>query len=169
MNMKFLSSDLVEMLGKLMNNEDIVKLVGNDTHRPYESDRKPISAIAPNGTDQRFLPYPFDVEYREGIRSQIHIYYPAMTFEGNDIVENVIVWFDIVCHTDLWLIEKHLEGTRYEKLIRPYELAKGIANEMKKVTVNRRDLTIDLVSFDHLAVNENYQAIRLEGRLTNWQ
>jgi lipopolysaccharide biosynthesis protein len=168
MNMDFLSSDLVEILGKLMRNDNIAKLVGNDITRPFESDRKAIGELAPFGLDQRFFPYPFNIEYKENIRSQVHIYFPTMTFESNDVVENILVWFDIVIHKDLWLIEKREENA-YQKLIRPYEIAHYIAVEMKRIDLNRRDLMIDLVSFDHLSVNENYHAIRLEGRLMNWQ
>jgi hypothetical protein len=169
MNINSISSDVVEILGKLMYNNNIVKLIGNDIVRPFEQDAKPISKIAPTGIDERFLPLPFPIEYREGIRSQIHVYVPSMTFVSNDIVQNIVVWFDIVVHKDLWLIERRLENNRFKKLIRPYEVAREIANEMKRFEIGERDLTIDLVAFDHLGVNDNYQAIRLEGNLTTWR
>lgn len=169
MNLATISSDLVNLLGKLLRDNEILHLVGNDVNRPFEMAMKNVSTLAPNGSDQRFFPYPFNVEYTEGLRSQVHLYFPSMLFENNDIVENIVVWFDIVVHKELWLIEKRLADGTYAKLIRPYEIAQQIAETIKKVEQGTRDLKIDLVAFDHLGVNANYQAIRLEGKLLNWQ
>lgn len=167
MNLQTISSDLVNLLGKLLRDDDLLYLVGNDVMRPFEAAKKNVSLLAPNGTDQRFFPYPFNVEYKEGLRSQVHIYFPAMTFESNDIVENILIWFDIVVHKELWLIEKRLADGSVAKLIRPYEIAQNIAETIKRVE-SGRDLRVDLTNFDHLGVNANYQAIRIEGRLVNF-
>jgi hypothetical protein len=169
MNMQTISSDLVVFIGKLLSEEEIIFLVGNDHIRPFEQAKKSVGSLAPFGSDQRLYPYPFNVDYNEGMRSQIHLYFPTMDFNSNDIVEDIIIWFDIVVHKELWLIEKQNTEGRYEKLIRPYEIAQSISEIVKRVDVGDRDLKVDLVSFDHLGVNENYQAIRLEGRLVNWQ
>lgn len=168
-NLKTISSDLVIFIGKLLQDNELIFLVGNDDIRPFEMPKKSIASLAPMGTDQRFFPYPFNVEYREGRRSQVHLYFPTMIFRENDIVEDIIIWFDIVVHKELWLIEKRADNGTFQKLIRPYEIAQNIAETIKRVDVGEIDLKVDLVSFDHLGVNENYQAIRLEGRLINWQ
>lgn len=169
MNLNTISSDLVSLLGKLLNEEELIYLVGNDGTRPFDMPKKSIGSLAPNGADQRFYPYPFNVEYNEGQRSQVHLYFPSMLFENNDIVEDIVIWFDVVVHKELWLIEKRQADGSIEKLIRPYEIVQKIAETIKRVDKDARDLSIDLVSFDHLGVNANYQAIRLEGRLLNWQ
>jgi hypothetical protein len=168
-NLQTISSDLVTFLGKFLQDNDLIYLVGNDDIRPYELPKKSVGSLAPMGTDQRFFPYPFNIEYREGRRSQVHLYFPSMTFENNDIVEDIIIWFDIVVHKELWLIEKRADNGLFQKLIRPYEIARKIAEIIKRVDVGEIDLKVDLNAFDHLAVNENYQAIRIEGRLVNWQ
>ncbi len=168
-NLKTISSDLVIFIGKLLQDDDLIFLVGNDDIRPYELPKKSVGSLAPLGSDQRFFPYPFNVQYNEGRRSQIHLYFPRMTFTENDIVEDIIIWFDIVIHKELWLIEKRADNGTFQKLIRPYEIAQNISEIAKRFDVGEIDLKVDLVSFDHLAVNENYQAVRLEGRLINWQ
>jgi hypothetical protein len=169
MNLQTISSDLVTFLGKFLKDDELIYLVGNDVTRPFEMAKKSVSTLAPNGSDQRFYPYPFNVEYKEGQRSQIHLYFPSMLFQNNDIVEDIVIWFDIVVHKELWLIEKKLADGSIAKLIRPYEIAQQIAEIVKRVDIGTRDLKIDLVAFDHLGVNSNYQAIRLEGKLLNWQ
>jgi hypothetical protein len=169
MNLISISSDLVSLLSKLLREDELLYLVGNDVTRPFDMPKKSVSSLAPNGSDQRFYPYPFNIEYNEGQRSQVHLYFPSMLFTNNDIVEDIIVWFDVVVHKELWLVEKRMDNGSVAKLIRPYEIIQKIAESVKKVEEDTRDLKIDLVSLDHLAVNANYQAIRLEGRLINWQ
>lgn len=169
MNLSTISSDLVGLLGKLLRDDELIYLVGNDIARPFEGAKKSVGELAPLGTDQRFYPYPFNVEYKEGMRSQIHVYFPSMVFVNNDVVEDSVVWFDVVVHKELWLIEKRLADGTIAKLVRPYEIVQNIAEIIKRVERDTRDLKIDLISFDHLGVNANYQAIRLEGRLVSWQ
>jgi hypothetical protein len=159
MKLDELSSDLIEVIGICLESQNLAKLLFYTSSKPLQEAPITTSEIAPFGRRERILPYPFDLNYKADQRSQLHIYFPSLEFKNNTIVEDTLIWFDIVVHKKLWLI---LDDTRVrnEKKIRPYEIAKEIAN-----------LTNDychLLTLNHLAVNEEYDALRLEARIRNF-
>ena len=156
MKLQSLSKDLIGLIGNLLDNQRLAKML-------FYTDAKPISQpsinpviLAPFSKSERILPYPFDIEFTEEIRSQLHIYFPRLEFINNEIVENILVYFDIVVHKSIWTILSE----NNEKIIRPYEIAKEVIYELK-----------DICSFNemsHLAVNEEFQALRIEAQIIRW-
>jgi hypothetical protein len=156
MKLLTLSDDLVNLMGSLLSNMELAKLVYYTNANPlHQSNFNPVD-IAPFGSKERILPHPFDIEYTADVRSQIHIYFPVLEFENNQIVEDCLVFFDVVVHTSIWTIID-LNG---KKKIRPYEIARNIINEL-----------VDVCSFQemtHLAVNDQFQAIRIQAQIIRW-
>jgi hypothetical protein len=151
-----LSDDLVNLMGGLLDNQELGKLLYYSVSNPLNQPNIVITDLAPFGKFERILPHPFDVEYTADIRSQLNIYFPRLEFINNQIVEDVLVFFDIVVHKSIWTIRDD-EG---KKKIRPYEIARHVIKELIDVC--------DFHEMTHLAVNEEFQALRLEGQIIRW-
>ena len=156
MKLQSLSKDLIGLIGNLLDNQRLAKML-------FYTDAKPISQpninpviLAPFSKSERILPYPFDIEFTEEIRSQLHIYFPRLEFINNEIVENILVFFDIVVHKSIWTII----DIKNQKKIRPYEIARHVIFEMKD--------TCTFTEMTHLAVNQEFQALRLEAEIVRW-
>lgn len=156
MKLLTLSDDLVNLMGSLLSNKELAKLVYYTHANPLsQPDFNPVD-IAPFGTKERILPHPFDIDYTEDVRSQIHIYFPILEFENNQIVENCLVFFDVIVHTSIWTIL----DLNHKKKIRPYEIAKNIIYELKNVC--------SFEEMTHVAVNDEFQCIRIQGQIIRW-
>jgi hypothetical protein len=156
MKLLTLSDDLINLMGTLLTNNELAKLVYYTQANPLSQPNFNIVEIAPFGKKERILPHPFDIDYTEDVRSQIHIYFPVLEFENNQIVEDCLVFIDVVVHTSIWTIV----DSNGRKKIRPYEIARNIIHELK-----------DICSFQemtHLAVNDQFQALRIQGQIIKW-
>lgn len=156
MKLQTLSDDLVSMMGGLLDNQDLGKMLYYSVSNPLNQANINLIDLAPFGKYERILPHPFDIEYNADIRSQLHIYYPRLAFVNNEIVENALVFFDIVVHKSLWTIR----DVENKKKIRPIEIARLVINELKHVC--------EFIEMTHLDVNTDYQCIRLEAEITRW-
>jgi len=156
MKLLTLSDDLVNLMGSLLSNMELAKLVYYTKANPLAQPDFNIVDIAPFGSKERIIPHPFDIDYTEDVRSQIHIYFPILEFENNQIVEDCLVFFDVIVHTSLWTIV----DLDHKKKIRPYEIARNIIHELKDVC-SFQEMT-------HLAVNEEFQAIRVQAQILKW-
>lgn len=156
MKLLTLSDDLVNLMGKLLANQSLGKLVYYTVPNPLNQANLILSDLAPFGKYERILPHPFDIDYTADIRSQIHIYFPRLEFINNQIVENVLVFFDIVVHKSIWTIRDDTN----KKKIRAYEIARHIISDLKSVC--------EFTEMTHLSVNEEFQALRLEAEIIRW-
>jgi len=156
MKLLTLSDDLVKLMGSLLTNMELAKLVYYTQSNPLDQPNFNPVEIAPFGKKERILPHPFDIDYTADIRSQIHIYFPILEFENNQILENCMVFIDIVVHSSIWTI---IDSNKKKK-IRPYEIARHIVYALK-----------DVCSFEemtHLAVNDQFQCMRIQGQIIRW-
>lgn len=156
MKLLTLSDDLVNLMGSLLSNMELAKLVYYTNGSPLTQPNFNPVDIAPFGSKERILPHPFDIDYTADVRSQIHIYFPVLEFENNQIVEDCLLFIDVVVHTSIWTIV----DSNGKKKIRPYEIARNIINEF-----------VDVCSFQemtHLAVNDQFQAIRIQAQIIKW-
>lgn len=156
MKLQTLSDDLVGMMGGLLDNQALGKLLFYTVSNPLNQPNLNLVDLAPFGAFERILPHPFDIEYNADIRSQLHIYFPRLAFVNNEIVENALVFFDIVCHKSIWTFR----DDNNRKKIRPIEVARHIIYEMKDVC--------SFIEMTHLDVNTDYQCLRLEAELIRW-
>lgn len=154
MKLENMSYNLVNVIDKVLRNIKLAKYLYNNTNDPLLTMVNPTD-IAPFGSKERILPYPFDTEFKGEQRSQLHVYFPELEFKNNEHVEDTIIWFDIVVHKKLWLFMEN-----GKKLIRPYEIAKEIVNELEG--------TCDFIGGSHLTVNEEFDSFRLEARIRDW-
>jgi hypothetical protein len=156
MKLLTLSDDLVGLMGNLLDSQQLGKLIFYTVANPLSQPNINVVDLAPFGKYERILPHPFDVDYTADVRSQINVYFPRLEFINNQIVENILVFFDIVVHKSLWTIRDE----NNKKKIRPYEIAKLIINELKEYC--------EFTEMTHLAVNEEFQCIRLEAEIIRW-
>lgn len=161
MELNRLSSNLISIIDELLRNQELVNLVANIGNNPLQTNVNP-NSIAPRAKNERVIPYPFDVEFKSDVRSQVHIYYPFVTMDNNANVGKVGLVFDIVVHKDIWLYSEN-----GKKLVRPYEIISQIFK-----TFNKRDIPnlgkIHFLDMVHIVVNENFEGIRLTARFTEF-
>lgn len=161
MNFDRLSSNIITIIGEVLKNQSLVNCIGWNGDNPSAQNISP-SEIAPKGKGERVFPYPFDVTFKEDVRTQLHIYYPNLTFESNGHVGRAIIFFDIVVHKDIWLFMD--DG---KKVIRPYEIAKLILDSFKDKNVEGLG-EIHFVSADHTVVNEQFEGFRIAATTTEF-
>jgi hypothetical protein len=156
MKLLTMSDDLVNLMGVLLTDESLAKLIYYPHANPLnQPDFNPV-LIAPFGKYERIIPHPFDINYTEDVRSQVHVYFPQLEFQNNEIVEDVTAFFDVVVHTNIWTILDQ----NGKKKIRPYEIARLIIHNLKDYC--------SFVEMSHLAVNEEFQALRIEAQIVKW-
>lgn len=160
MSINRLSVILVETIGQLLSNQNIVNYVGHDSNNPENANIIP-STIAPKGVDERILPYPFDITYSGDARSQVHVYFPQFDYVNNGHATKVTMYIDIVVNKDIWLVQ---QGT--EKIIRPYKIADLIEDHFKDKITNVGKM--HFIAGDHLTINPKYDCIRLTINLTEF-
>ena len=156
MKLLTLSDDLINLMGSLLSNMELAKLVYYTQANPLSQPNFNSVDIAPFGSKERILPHPFDIDYTLDVRSQIHIYFPLLEFENNQILEDCLVFFDVVVHTSIWTIV----DSKGKKKIRPYEIARNIIHELKDVC-SFQEMT-------HLSVNDQFQALRIQAQIIRW-
>lgn len=161
MNFNRLSSNIITIIGEVLKNQDLVNCIGWSGDDPSNQAINP-SDIAPRGKGERIFPYPFDVSFKDDIRTQLHVYYPNLSFENNGHAGRAVILFDIVVHKDIWLMMD-----RGEKVIRPYEIARLILDAFKDKNVEGLG-EIHFVSADHTVVNEQFEGFRLVATSTEF-
>lgn len=161
MNFDRLSQNMITIIGEVLKNQQLVNYLSVNSDNP-SSTNIPSLTIAPNGINQRVFPYPFDTTFKDDVRSQLHIYYPKITFENNGNAGRAIVIFDIVVHKDIWLVQDN-----GQKVIRPYQIATLIFNTFKDKHVKGLG-QIHFVGADHTVINEQFEGFRLVARLTEF-
>jgi hypothetical protein len=163
--LELLSANLVQTIESCVRNEDLVKLLYYNGMNPLSNTPVNPSLIAPFGEEERIFAYPFNVNFVGKEKSQLHIYYPDLKFKNNAYVEKVVVWFDIVVHKRLWLTAQD-----NKKIVRPYEIASLIARQFDGTIPNTKGTVgkLDFLAMGHVAVNEEFDAIRLEAIMTNY-
>jgi hypothetical protein len=112
--------------------------------------------------DERIFPYPFDINFKNDVRSQLHIYYPNLSFENNGNAGKSVILFDIVVNLDIWLVKD-----RAKKIIRPYEIMKLILETFKDKNIEGLG-ELHFIKADHVVVNERFQGIRLVATTTDF-
>lgn len=164
MNFQRLSSNLIDIIDEILKNQELVNLIGYNKNFPILEPDTPINPkdIAPYGSKQRIFPYPFDVEYDEDIRSQLHIYYPNFTFVNNSKASEVIVIFDIVVHKKIWLM---LDNGN--KVVRPYQIVKKILEIFKDKRIGNLG-KIHFIEGSHTVINREFEGIRLVAKFTEF-
>jgi hypothetical protein len=165
MKLELLSPNLVQIIDRCVKCENLGKLLYYNTQNPLTNIPVNPSVIAPFGSSERILPYPFDITFKDEERSQIHIYYPDITFINNANVEQASVWFDIVVHKKLWLYMQ--DNVKY---VRPYEIA-SLITYLFDGTIPNTKSTVGELNFSgmgHVVVNEEFNALRLEAKMTTF-
>jgi hypothetical protein len=161
MDFERLSSNLIAIVDEVLRNQDVVNYIGYDSNEPESQSINPVS-IAPYGEDERIFVYPFDVNYKGDIRTQLHVYYPEFELVNNANVGRIHVLFDIVCHRNIWLV---MDKDR--KLIRPYQIVKCLTDSFRGRIVPNLG-KIHFKDGSHVAVNSEFECIRLVATITEF-
>lgn len=161
MDLQRLSSNLISVIDEVLKNQDLVNLIGNDGDNPSSTNIL-AKTIAPKGVNERILPYPFDLSFKGDVRSQLHIYYPRVSFVNNGQVGKVMLMFDIVVHKNIWL---YVDNGK--KLIRPYQMLKHLVDSFKDKRVKGVG-EIHIADANHIYVNEEFECIRVIANFTEF-
>lgn len=161
MNLERLSSNVIYAIDEILKNQTLVNYIGFTGDNPSNEKVDP-STIAPRGKNERIFPLPFDTTFKTDVRTQLHIYYPNITFENNGNVGKTIILFDIVVHKDIWLLMD-----KGEKLIRPYKIANLILETFKGEIIQGLG-EIHFLEGDHVVVNEKFEGFRLVATTTEF-
>jgi len=156
MRLESLSKNVVKIMQVLTKNDGLVKLLINDVPNPFDNSLPPIKnpseLINPKSKFCKIKPYPFEVDATTEDGSYIRIYYNDAEFNENEVIAETRLHIDIVVAKSLWLIDG--------AMIRPYEILARVANMVGQRAVGDT-IKIKFNGFQHLAVNEKFDAIRL--------
>jgi hypothetical protein len=161
MDLTRMSSNLIDIIDEVLKNQELVNLIGSNGNLPVSTPVDPKS-IAPKGVNERILPYPFDIEYEDDVRTQLHIYYPSFKFTSNGHANEIILIFDIVVHKDIWLM---MDNSK--KVIRPYQIANQIVTSMKDKRIGHLG-KIHFIDGSHTLINKEFEGVRLVAKFTEF-
>ncbi len=164
MNLERLSSNLIDIIDEVLKNQELVNLIGHNGNFPIVAPNNPVrpSDIAPFGSNQKIFPHPFDVEYKEDVRTQLHIYYPEFIFVNNGHANEVAIIFDIVVNKKIWLMMDN-----GKKVVRPYQIVNQIVKSFRKKRIGGLG-EIHFSNGVHTIINSDFNGIRLVAKFTEF-
>jgi hypothetical protein len=154
MKLNILSENLITIINKTLENQDLVKLVNYNDVNPFI---QPVVASPQSLIRVKVFPYPYSGTLTDE-QTQIRVYYGKCDI---DHIENTPVLWDIVTHNNLYLIK----NSNNQNLLRPYEIAKRITQQFDKTPVG----TVGVLNFKDaipFTIDTNYQMIRLIANMT---
>jgi hypothetical protein len=156
-----LSNNIITIINEMLKNQILVNYIGHDGDNPESQNIQPKS-IAPKGSNERILPYPFDTNFKGTVRSQVHIYYPNLSFENNGYANKTVVFFDVMVHKNIWLVTDN-----NRKLIRPYQIVGHIIETFKDKHINNLG-KLHFLEGNHVVANEEFEGFRLIASITDF-
>lgn len=145
MKLNNLMPNINNIFTALLSNADLVKLFYYNSYNPLSESNvaDPSILIKPKVNNainpkQRFFPIPFNDDVMTEQMTTLHIYYAMGERRDRGILE-ALLYFDIICHQDLWMVSGN---------IRPYM----IMNEISKTLSNTRVAGITKFKFDNFAI-----------------
>lgn len=125
MKLSILSENLILIINKTLENQDLVKMINYNEVNPLN---QPDIANPKLLFMQKVFPYQYTGVATTNIETQLMIYYGKTDI---DHVELTPVIFDVVLHKDLYLM-KDLEN---KSLLRPYEICNRITKQFDGISV----------------------------------
>lgn len=102
-----LSNNIVSIINKILSNKEIIQLIQNNSEYPHEQS---VSLPAYHLVNDRIFPFPFVEEAQDEATIQLRIY-SGKGRMNRRILENNLVYIDIVLHKRLWTVY-HEDGNR---------------------------------------------------------
>jgi len=149
MKLDILSENLFIIINKIIENQDIVKMVNYDVINPL---LQPAFTNPKSLFMTRIFPYPYSGIISE-TQTQIRVYYGKTNI---NIIEQTPIIFDILTHESLYMIKDQNNVS----LLRPYEIANRITQQFDKNSIG----TIGVLKFSEaipIPIEGNYQMLRL--------
>ncbi|MEK5036301.1 hypothetical protein MKY96_33150 [Paenibacillus sp. FSL R7-0302] len=156
---ELMSDNLVILLGEIIKNQNIVKYVSNNVKNPLS--QPDILLPAKNLIGSKLHPYPFDPVTTPEDSVEIRVYYPEGAIDDSRAVLQTTIYVDIVCAKSLWLINDGKSG------VRPYMIVHELFRQFNKKSVSTIG-RLDITGFDHLHVNDKFDAIRLHTQMVTF-
>lgn len=162
--LEFLSQNLIQILNHATSNENLVKYLhyasSDNTSPEYDPLSQPAIADPTSLLFTNLFPQPFDEKAEMDDCSQLRIYYSDGKIDG--VVDEAVVIFDIIVAKSLWLCRKNGESS-----IRPYDIMSEICSHFYKKSVGTVG-RLRFIGFRHLAVNKQFDGIRLFAEMTTF-
>lgn len=154
--LEYLSTNLATIIKKLVSIQEIVQYLSYTDKNPLALD----AAVLPANSllMDKVFPTPFypntfmNPDDPLTDRLEIHVYYPRGDFTKNGVVNQVQIYFDIVCAKSIWLCG--------DEKIRPYEVAKYIIRNFDGVSVEEVGV-LEFKTFSHVPTNPFFDTFRL--------
>jgi len=125
MKLDTLSENLILIVNKTLENQDLVKMVYYNVTSPLS---QPVVENPKTLFMNKVFPYQYTGVATKEVETQLMIYY------GNtdiDHIESTPVIFDVVLHKDLYL----MKGLDNKSLLRPYEICNRITKQFDGVSI----------------------------------
>ncbi|QPK89728.1 hypothetical protein IEN91_04565 [Bacillus velezensis] len=157
MKLESMSSNIVNLMTTLAKNEGLARLLTYDVPNPFENNLPAPDwreLVKPNGSKAKIFPYPFSPEATTDDGSFIRVYYNQGEFNGNEVIADSDINFDIIVAKGLWTID---DGER--SLLRPYEMLGRVVDLVGRNGIGRTRLKAE--GFQFMYINTKFDAIRL--------
>lgn len=168
--MRYMSKNLINSMIALSQDEGLMKLLLNNQDNPLscelpkgfigngKSNVKKFSKIIEQSSSYcRISPIPFSLDIKTEEGSFIKMYYQKGEFDNIEVVNNLSFNIDIIVAKKLWLIHDDLTD---EPLIRPYEIMDRVIDILGRNAIGN-SYKLDITDFQHLAVNDKFDSIRI--------
>lgn len=155
-----LSKSVIVLMNKISKNRDIMQLLLKNSDTPF---REPATdeeiKQAKNPLDVvhgKILPFPFSPTASTKEQTTIRVFFPTGTLDSSSVWSNSDVVIDIVVARGLWLIKN--ERNEYE--VRPYRIMSELVTDLSNEVIHPMGL-LKVSGFEHLSVNQEFDALRL--------
>ena len=148
------SQNVVTAINELINDQELVKLIHYNDYNPYA--KPDLQLPATFLINKKIFPYPFNPLIQTEASCQLRVFYASGYFANDETFSPSRLFFEIVVHKDLWLINN---GT--QSLIRPYE----ILNRLQVIFHKRSIGTLGRLRFRPWSFgfgNEHFDLIHFE-------
>jgi hypothetical protein len=149
--LELLSKNLIIIINKALENQNIIKMVDSNSLNPFlEADVNFPKTLFMF----KVFPYPFENAITDE-RTELRIYL-SETGLNSGVIEDTDIFFDIITHKNLYLIKDSNNNT----LIRTMRIAQEIINIFDDKSIE----TVGRLKFNriiNLPVDDNFQATRM--------
>lgn len=147
--MKFdlLSRNSIILLEELISDQTLAKLISINTTKPLDADdiKNTGSLILKN-----IFPTPYNSNVPIEQKVELRAFFSNGLLQNKEVL-NTQIYFQLILHRDLWLIETKDSKGEYQKRIRPYDIMDRIVSLYENKSIGTLGkLNFEGFSYDHV-------------------
>lgn len=144
-----LSDNLIIIITEIIKNDKLCKLIDDNSPAPLDNNN-----YVGNLLGSKIFPYSFNPDITLEKCTQLRVYYPYGDIK-NRVIENTTIYFDIIIHKDLYLI--NIDDKMY---IRDLLIMTELINTFNNISLSTVGKLV-FSNFSNLAVNNEFNCLRL--------